>query len=508
MKSNTKTRVEIRNLKFGVLSTFQLSTFIPNTGNRKLGVLSNFQLSTFIPNTGNLKLGVLSKFQLSTFIPNTGKLKLGVLSKFQLSTFIPNTGNLKLRELSKFLFSIFILISLHTIVNAQVSIDSILSVIKERNPMLKNYRSRAQAMNAYAEGGKSWMAPEVGGGLWMLPYKKVDDPRDRGQIMLSVQQKFTNPSKLRANQGYLESKAAIEQASETYVFNELRAQAKTAYFQWLVLEKKGKVLKENEEIIGLVLKIAEVRYPYNQSKLGNIYKAEGRLQEVRNMMLMNENQIVQKNILLDQLMNVPSDLRFTIDTTSRISQFVTESTDTSTFVQNRSDVRRIDKSIQAMKLNQAFESYQSRPDFTLSFNHMIARSGEMPNQFMLLGMVSIPIAPWSSKMYKANIKGMGKEIEAMKSERVAILNELQGMTASMVTEINTLNRQIENYEKRIVPALRKNYETLMLAYEQNKEELPIVIDAWETLNMTQMQYLETVQRYYEMIVNYERQLEK
>ena len=113
--------------------------------------------------------------------------------------------------------------------------------------MLKSYSSRAEAMNAYAKGAKSWMAPEAGGGLWMLPYKKVTDERDRGQIMLSVQQKFTNPAKLRANQGYLESKAAIEQASETHVFNELRAQAKTTYYQWLVLEKKKTVLKENEE---------------------------------------------------------------------------------------------------------------------------------------------------------------------------------------------------------------------------------------------------------------------
>src|SRR5258706_3449080 len=395
---------------------------------------------------------------------------------------------------------------------AQVmTLDSILTILRERNPMLKSYSARAEAMNAYAKGARSWMAPEVGGGFWMLPYKRVDDPRDKGQIMLSVQQKFTSPAKLRANQGYLESKAAIEQASETYVFNEVRAQAKTAYYQWLVLEKKKKVLKENEDIIGLVLKIAQLRYPYNQSKLGNVYKAEGRLQEVRNMILMNDNQIVQKNITLNQLMNVPNDLRYSIDTayqSKQLKEFSPEMIDTVSFAERRSDVKRIDKSIQSMKLNQILEGYQSKPDFNLSFNHMIARGGGMPNQFMLLGMDSIPIAPWSSKMYKSNIKGMGKEIEALKSERTAILNELQGMTSSMASEISTLKRQIENYEKRIVPALRKNYETLMLSYEENKEELPIVIDAWETLNMTQMQYLETVQKYYEMIVSYEKQLEK
>ncbi len=390
----------------------------------------------------------------------------------------------------------------------RVSLDSILAVVKERNPMLKSYGSRAEAMNAYAKGARSWMAPEVGGGLWMLPYKKVDDPRDQGQIMLSVQQKFTNPAKLRANQGFMESKAAVEQASETYVFNELRAQAKTAYYQWLVLEKKRRVLKENEEIINVVLKVAQLRYPYNQSKLGSIYKAEGRLEEVHNMILMNDNQIVRRNILLNQLMNIPADTRFSIDTTDLAMQSVLEWVDTAAFAEQRSDIRRIDKSIQSMKFNQIMENQQSKPDFNLSFNQMFARGAGMPNQFMLLGMVSIPIAPWSSKMYKANSQGMSKEIEAMKNERAAILNELQGMTSSMASEINVLGKQIGNYERRILPALRKNYETLMLAYEENKEELPIVIDAWETLNMTQMQYLDTIQKYYEMIVSYEKQLEK
>ncbi|HEV8511955.1 MAG TPA: TolC family protein [Cyclobacteriaceae bacterium] len=389
-----------------------------------------------------------------------------------------------------------------------VSLDSILSVVKERNPMLKNYGQRAEAMTAYAQGGKSWMAPEVGGGLWMLPYKSTEDPRDKGQIMLSVQQKFTSPAKLRANQGYLESKAAVEQASEKYVYNELKALTKTTYYQWIALEKKKKALQENEEIIQLVLKISKLRYPYNQSKLGNIYKAEARQSEIQNMMLMNDNQIHQKNILLNQLMNVPSSFRFSVDTSLQIKKLIAEESDTMSLAENRSDVQRIDKSIQSLRLNQALENSQSKPDFNISFNHMFARGAGMPNQFMLLGMVSIPIAPWSSKMYKANSQGLGKEIEAMKYERASLLNELQGMAAHEVHEIMTLSKQIENYETRIVPALKKNYETLMIAYEENKEELPEVIDAWETLNATQMQYLDAVQKYYEAIVNYEKILEK
>ena len=111
-----------------------------------------------------------------------------------------------------------------------------------------------------------------------------------------------------------------------------------------------------------------------------------------------------------------------------------------------------------------------------------------------------------------SLGGMGHEVTLIEQRRDRFEQlEVEFGHAAMLgdaTEINTLKRQMENYENRIVPALRKNYETLMLAYEQNKEELPIVIDAWETINMTQMQYLDTVQKYYETITSYEKQLEK
>lgn len=408
--------------------------------------------------------------------------------------------------------AVAIMLCLAQSVRAQkvVTLDSILSVVNTNNPMLKNFRYRAEAMTSFASGAKSQMAPEIGGGAWMLPYPgtQVMDERDKGQIMLSVQQKFTNPGKLRANQSYFNSKASIENAGEGYTFNELRAQAKTAFYQWIVLGKKKKVLQENEEIIKLVLKISQVRYPYNQSKLGNVFKAEGRLNEVQNMVLMNDNEIVQRNILLNQLMNIPKDIRYQIDTTNHYSGFIPELTDTSTFAQSRSDIKRIDRTILSMRLNQELEKSQARPDFTISYNHMIPRGSGMPGQYMLLGMISIPIAPWSSKMYKSNIRGMSGQIEAMRSERESTLNELQGMTASMVNEIKTLKQQISNYEKKIIPVLHKNYETLMLAYQENREELYIVIDAYETLLMAQTQYLDTMNRYFEMIVNYERLLEK
>lgn len=405
---------------------------------------------------------------------------------------------------------IIVLILLSTIVHGQpMSLDSILQVVEEQNPMLQTYRNRVEARQAYVAGSKGIMAPEVGGGLWMFPYQKQDaGMEDTRQIMLSVSQTFTNPAKLKANEKYFSSQASIEQSRERRAYNELRAQAKVAYYRWYVYEQKRATLHESESILTQMIKIAQLRYPYNQSKLSSIYKAEGRLHEIQNMQLMNENEIHHQQTVLKQLMNLPHEVHLELDSTSIPADVTIMTIDTTLLVNSRSDLRQLDQTIQSMRLSQTMEKAQTKPDFNLSFNHMISLGEGMPNQFMLLGMVTIPIAPWSSKMYKANVQGMNYEIESMKTERQAILNEVQGMTANMIAEINTLSKQLENYQLRILPALQKNYETLMLAYEENKEELPMVIDGWETVNMTQLQYLDTLARYYEMIVNYEKELEK
>ena len=48
----------------------------------------------------------------------------------------------------------------------------------------------------------------------------------------------------------------------------------------------------------------------------------------------------------------------------------------------------------------------------------------------------------------------------------------------------------------------------MLAYEENREELPMVIDGWEAMSMAQLEYLDKLEDYYNMIVSHEKELEK
>lgn len=395
--------------------------------------------------------------------------------------------------------------------NAQViTLDSVLHLIDKQNPMLQEYDDKVNALNTYAQGAKSLMAPMIGAGTFMTPYanQMLMEEGDKGSWMFSFEQEITNPSKLNANRKYLSSKASVEVQNRSAQFNQLRSEAKTMYYQWLVANDKLNILKENERIMELMLKLARIRYPYNQGSLGNIYKAEGRLSEVQNMIQMTNGDIEESSYRLKSLMNIPIEMQIMIDTTTEIAYEPNQLIyDTAALSTQRSDIKQIDKTIEVMRLNQQLQRYQARPDFKIRFDHM-QPIGNMPTQFTAMAMVSIPIAPWSSKMYKSEVKGMQYDIEAMKKGREAILIETRGMLAGMASQLGRMKQQLENYNTKIIPALKKNYQTLMLAYEENQEQLPIVIDAWEALNMAQMEYIEKNQEYYNMIVTYEKELEK
>ncbi|WP_066506878.1 TolC family protein [Rufibacter sp. DG15C] len=404
-----------------------------------------------------------------------------------------------------------LLVLLSTSAQAQtpvLSLDTVLNRISQNNGMLQEIEFRAKAQNAMAKGARSQMAPMVGAGVFMYPYPgQMKMEEDDAMYMTAVEQDITNPAKLKAREKYQLSRAAIEEAGRDMTFNQLRAQAKTAYYQWVVLEKKKAVLAESQRIMQFMLKLGKVRYPYNQSSLGSIYKAEGRVGEVENMLTMTNSEIEMKNIQLNMLMNLPPENRFKVDTTVQAPVLIVLP-DTASLSAARSDVRQIDRTIESMQLNLRLENIQRKPDFGIRFENMMPRDRMMPQSFTLMGMVSIPIAPWSSKMYKANATAMNLEIQGMRKGREALVNEAQNMVASMALELQAKRTQVQNYEKKIIPALRRNYETTLLSYEQNTGQLPLVIDAWEALNMAQMEYLNNLEQLYLIGVNYEKELEK
>lgn len=395
-------------------------------------------------------------------------------------------------------------------VGQTLTLDSVLESIKTNNPQLKMYDADIKSMDAAAIGAKSWMPPQVNTGFFMTPYnykmwKSEGDFPGMGSYMLGVTQMIPNASKLKADSDLMLAMSSVEAENKNYTINVLVAAAKTNYYQWLVLNKKIKIAQDNLLLLDYMIKSMEIRYQYNMDKLPTYYKAKSQYAATESMIVMLQNDISQKRIMLNTLMARDKNTPFEISEKFELVDFKAILSNSAALTENRSDVKAIEKTMLINQLKIEVEKAKLLPEFGIRYDHMFA-FGEQPKQFSLMGMVSIPM-PWSTKMNKANMESIKIKNESLNWQKQMILNEANGMISGMNTELENLKKQYSITEKSIIPALKRNYDTAILAWQNNTGDLFVALDAWEALNMSQIESFDKLQSILSVQVEIEKQLE-
>jgi len=413
----------------------------------------------------------------------------------------------------KILLSLVVMLTVATSTQAQkMKLEAIVDSIKSSHPMVKMYDNEIRSMDEAAKGARSWMAPQLGFGQFMTPYDvrlwhREGDMPGMGSVMLSGEQMLPNRKKLDADERYMKAMSSVEKEKKNATLNELINDAKQYYYEWIILKKKLMILSENEKILDFMIKNAEIRYKNGIEKISAYYKAKAALGDVKNMQLMFESEIKEKRIRLNALMSRNALVAFDIDTMYTLNDYSYIVFDSTLFYTNRSDLKSLDQEINLSYLKQETEKAALKPQFGIRYDNMIGFGGQ-PMQYTIMGMVRIPMAKWSSKMNKANIESLKWKTYAIQAQKEMMVNEYSGMAYGMRNELDLKKNQLKLFDENIIPALRNNFKTMQLGYEQNTEELFMLYDAWEALNMKQLEYVELLNQALRIQVTIERIIEK
>src|SRR5450631_4050245 len=380
---------------------------------------------------------------------------------------IQNTNTMK-----KGIFIVLLFIHRPTYSQSILTLDSIFSSVAYNNPQLKMYDAQIRSQDAAAAGARNWEPPQLSTGFWMTPYdpnlwkRQSNGSTGLGQYMVSVEQMFPNPKKQETEEKYMLAMSSVVKENKNVSLNELRAAAKQNYFEWVIIKKKMDVLDQNQKLLDFVIKNAELRYQNNLGRVGAYYKAKASLGNLENSRIQFENEINQKRIILNTLMNRDKTTWFEIDTLFEIKHYDSFSMDSMALINNRSDIRAIEKDIQLTGLQKEVEQSKLKPEFGIRYDNMFGFGGT-PMQYSLMGVVKLPMAKWSSRSSKANTESLLWKAEALNQQKQMMINTATGMSFSMQTEIISKQKQIRVFELQIIPALRRNFQSLLLAYEQN-----------------------------------------
>lgn len=393
---------------------------------------------------------------------------------------------------------------------ARIGMQDLFAEVDKSYPLLQLYESKIASIRSLVDGAKAWMPPTVAFAFDRFPYRlsliKEMTPDNQAGLMFSVQQMIPNSAKLNAKKDYLSSLENVQYNDVEWQKNILHFTARLYYYRRYTAEQKLKIIKEYRDLLNMLIKTAKDKYAYNQADLPTIFKAEASLSELGNMETMLFSQIAESNIGLNTLMNRDVNTPFFVDSLLTPNDYSSEyliALDSSQLLRN--DILAVESRIRSMKFNQRWAATGSKPDFGVQFSH--GQMFGMPIQFSIMGMMTIPIVPWSSKMYKSEVKSMGFEIEAMQKEK----STMQLMAAQMIREKITMlvyeTRQLDNYDRNVLPSYQKNLESNMLAYRQNTGNFFVLLDAWNMLLMKQLERIDKLGQVFTVQSEYEYQRE-
>ncbi|HYV92369.1 MAG TPA: TolC family protein [Chitinophagales bacterium] len=393
-----------------------------------------------------------------------------------------------------------------------LSLQNVLDSIERNNPLLTSYQYKINADRSMAQGAKTWMPPMIGVGPYSLPYSVANDEtffnRSEGMIMYFAEQDIPNPAKLRAKENYLLSLAAIDSADIGSSRNELFTKAKITYMDRFIAEKKLRVIAEEMALLNLMIQTDTSVYSVNQSDLASIYKAQARMHALEAMRTHERSAVTEASTILNYLMNRPQMSPFAIDTAIPFHNYNLADLDTSTasVTLRRSDILKIDRSISSLQLNSALALTARKPDFNVRFEHYDVFGGR--NAFSLMGSVTIPIAPWASKSYKSEALSIQQQIDAMHFEKRNSINEARSMMQQSLLHTISEYEEVNHYEKEVLPAYKKAFQTSLLSYRENTNGLLPSLMSWDDLIMAETEYLYHLEQAYKSEIAYENAIEK
>lgn len=382
-----------------------------------------------------------------------------------------------------------------------LSLDTVLARVA-RHPEPRKWALRAEAKDAAARGAGAWMAPELGVGGAELPYPGLAGGMAPGDpsLMLSVRQMIPGPGKTTSRRSYRQSLAAPDRAEGRWAEARLAAEARSQYARLAVAARRLAVVSEAEAVMSLMLEVAEIRFRRRQADLSAVLEARARKDELRAMGAAEAAMGRQAETALARLMGMPGHPPFRADTALALRPM---DDGAAPGPARRADRERMDAEIRAMELGLAAMRREGRPDFGLQFDHMDMLG--MGRRFSVMAMMTLPPAPWSSGMAKADAAAMEKDIGAMRADREAMALMAGRMAAEMRLMLAAEAGQYALYAGEIAPARRKSLEAALAAYQEGSGELFRVLDAWDRWLMARMRAWDHLERALVLEAEYDRE---
>lgn len=385
-----------------------------------------------------------------------------------------------------------------------LTLQQVVDTAVKNNPAVIESQKRWEEKQARIPLAKAWSNPQLGIMKDDIPNSSLN-PFDAMMTEYTFTQDIMNPSKLKAMGKMAGSDAEMAKANYQDRQMEVYTAAKQAYYDMLYADKALAIGKENQELMGQLVQIAQVNYSTGMVPLQDTLRAQTEFSKMTTDLLSMTSMAAVTKAKVNNLLGRTADTPFNVKEEFSAPPPNFDLSNLQSEAQaGKPAVVGMQQQVEMAKNGVELAKKQQLPDYQFSIGYKDRKQTMMdtqPDTWKMEFMVMLPL--WQGKN-KAEINSAAASLDAAQ----ASLNNMKNMTEldlqMALTEAQSAWRQIDLYKNTIIPQAEQTYQAGVVSYTNGKVDFMAVLDSLNALRNAKLDYYKARIDYEKAAANLEK----
>ena len=376
----------------------------------------------------------------------------------------------------------------------------------EKNPEIQQLRHRLSAMEAKAKQAPYLEDPQIALQLSGVPLSNPTSLNQADTNSIGIRQMIPFFGKLGLKEKIAQREANIAAQELRAKEREIISMAKMAYADLFMASRSVEILREQLEILRVVIGATEARYRVGRVAQQDVFKAQLEQSQVLNQLIVVEEEITIAAVKLNTIMFRPPRTPVQIPAELAVpdGSFDASVLDDLAFA-NRPELQGAEREIERAEINYELADRNRRyPDFMLGWDYMRMPMEMKKDRYGAMINITIPFSPWTAGRRSYEVEESLAEIRAARANREAMRNMTVRQVGESQARAQAAKRSLQLYREGLLSQAELSFRSALSAYQTGRAEFVNLLEAQRALREARMGYYRASANVLQSVADLER----
>lgn len=383
-----------------------------------------------------------------------------------------------------------------------MTLQQILDTAVKNNPAVAESEQRWEEKIGQIPVASAWANPKFG-----IMKDDIENglfaPGTGMMTQYTLKQDIMNPAKLKSMGKMASSDAQMAEANYHDKWLDAYTTAKVDYYDLMYASKALEIGKENQQLMGQLVQIAQVNYSTGMVSLQDVLRAQTEFSTMTTDLLNMASMEAVAKAKLNTAMGRPANSALNVKEEFSAPPPNFDLASLTKMTEGKPAIVSMQRQVEMAQNGVELANNQQLPDYEVSLAYEDYQ--QQPHTWQVEVMAMLPI--WQDKN-----KGQIKSANASLAAAQASLTNMQNMTGldiqMALTEAQTAWRKIDLYQTTIIPQAEQTYQAGVVSYTNGKVDFMSVLDSLNVLRNVKLGYYQAHIDYEKAVANLEKAVGK